>query len=280
MREMISDKIVVYSAISRKDQLALDAVRDIAESVKRYNVWITMALYDIRTRYRGSIIGPWWITISMGVLISGMSVLYAKLMHLELKDYVPWLTCGIVLWGMMVSSITEGCDAFIGSVQIIRQSSVPIFAFVLRVLARNFLVLAHNFIILIVVAVLFHFWHSSRPLEVAAGLIAVYFNLSWMVTLVALTSARFRDVPQIIAAALQIALFLTPVFWHAEQLPDRPALLWLNPFYHLLEVVRAPLLGAKTSPESWPVVIGMAILGWALVFPIFAMIRRRVVHYL
>ena len=216
----------------------------------------------------------------MGVLIAGMSVLYAKLMQLELKDYVPWLTCGIVLWGMMVSSLTEGCDAFIGSVQIIRQSAVPIFTFVLRVLARNILVLAHNFIIVIVVAALFGFWRISRPLEAAAGLGAVFLNLSWMVTLIALTSARFRDVPQIIAAALQIALFLTPVFWHTEQLPERPALLWLNPFYHLLEVVRAPLLGLPTSQDSWPTVIGMALVGWALVFPIFAMVRRRVVHYL
>ncbi|OYU70449.1 MAG: ABC transporter permease [Alphaproteobacteria bacterium PA2] len=277
---MISDKIVVYSAINRKDQLIADAARDIGSAFLQRNVWLTMAVYDIRMRYRGSIIGPWWITLSMGVLIGGMSVLYANLMKLELEDYVPWLTCGIVLWGMMISSLTEGCDAFIGSVQIIRQSAVPIFTFVLRVLARNFLVLAHNFVIVVVVAILFGFWSVSRPLEVAGGLLAVFVNLSWMVTLIALTSARFRDVPQIIAAALQIALFLTPVFWLTDQLPERPALLWLNPFYYLLEVVRAPLLGETTIPDAWPVVVGMALIGWLVVFPVFALLRRRVVHYL
>ncbi len=216
----------------------------------------------------------------MGLLIAGMSVLYANLMSLSLKAYVPWLACGIVLWGLITTTLTEGCDAFVAGAQIIRQSATPIFTFVLRTLARNLIVFGHNLVIVVVVAVLFGFWREVRPLGLILGLLGVLANLSWIVTFVALASARFRDVPQIVASILQIALFLTPVFWHPEQLPNRPVILWLNPFYHLLEVVRAPLTGAVTSPGSWRFVNVMALLGWAFLFPLFAAHRRRVVHYL
>lgn len=239
-----------------------------------------MALHDIRMRYRGSILGPWWITLSMGFLIAGMSVLYASLMNLELKAYVPWLACGIVVWGLITSTLTEGCDAFIGGGPIIRQSATPIFTFVLRTLTRNLMVFGHNVVIVAVVAVIFGFWKDIRPFEVLLGLAAVLANLSWIVALIALASARFRDVPQIVASILQIALFLTPVFWHTEQLTGRPAILWLNPFYYLLEVIRAPLVGGATNTDAWAVVVLMALLGWLVMFPLFAAHRRRVVHYL
>lgn len=277
---MISEKIVIYSATTRKTQLITDAAIDIVSAITQHRVWITMSLHDIRMRYRGSILGPWWITISMGLLIAGMSVLYASLMGLELKDYVPWLACGIVIWGLITTTLTEGCDAFISGAPIIRQSATPIFTFVLRTLARNLIVFGHNILIVVAVAVIFGFWRQVRPFEVLLGLAGILLNLSWMVAAVALASARFRDVPQIVASILQIALFLTPVFWHPEQLPNRPAVLWLNPFYHLLEVLRAPLVGVATNPESWPVVGLMGLAGWLCVFPFFAAHRRRVVHYL
>ena len=277
---MFSEKTVIYSATNNRSQLVADAARDLVTSSTQYRIWMTMALHDIRMRYRGSILGPWWITISMGFLISGMSVLYAGLMGLELKDYVPWLACGIVIWGLIATTMTEGCDAFIGGSQIIRQSATPLFTFVLRILARNLIVFGHNFLIVVAVSVIFGFWRHMRPLEVVLALGAILLSLSWMVTLVALASARFRDVPQIVASVLQIALFLTPVFWHAEQLPNRPAILWLNPFYHLLEILRAPLMGAPTNSTSWPVVGLMGLVGWLCVFPLFAAHRRRVVHYL
>ena len=277
---MTPEKTVVYSATTRNSQLLADGAKDIVAAFAQHHIWITMALHDIRMRYRGSILGPWWITLSMGFLIAGMSVLYASLMHLELKAYVPWLACGIVVWGLITSTLTEGCDAFIGGGPIIRQSATPIFTFVLRTLTRNLLVFGHNVVIVAVVAVIFGFWKDIRPFEVLLGLAAVLANLSWIVALIALASARFRDVPQIVASILQIALFLTPVFWHTEQLPGRPAILWLNPFYYLLEVIRAPLVGVATNTDAWAVVVLMALLGWLVMFPLFAAHRRRVVHYL
>jgi lipopolysaccharide transport system permease protein len=62
--------------------------------------------------------------------------------------------------------------------------------------------------------------------------------------------ARFRDVPQIIGALLQIAFFITPVMWNATILEghhNAGLLIQLNPFYYILEILRAPLLGTPLT---------------------------------
>jgi len=268
---------VVYSAESTGG--VGEAALDIGRAVKGVQLWASLAFQDIAARYRGSLLGPWWITLTMAALITGMSLLYSQLMHLSLQQYVPWMSCGIVLWGFINSTITEGCESFFAAAPIIRQTSLPLFTFVLRTVVRNVLVLGHNLLIIAAVAVIFHFWREIRPLELLLGAVVVLLNLTWIVTLIALASARFRDVPQIVIAAMQVALFITPVFWRPDQLPGRPVILVFNPFYHLIEVLRAPLVGA-TASHALAVTLAMAAVGWIVAFAAFVKVRRRLVHYL
>jgi ABC-type polysaccharide/polyol phosphate export permease len=269
---------VIYSA--EGGHLTRYAGADLGRGLAAANLWSSLAIQDIAARYRGSILGPWWITLTMAALIGGMSLLYSRLMHLSLQAYVPWMSCGIVLWGFISSTVTEGCDTFTQAAPIIRQTSLPLFIFVLRTVARNTIVLAHNAIIIGVIAVLFGFWRSVQPLGLLLGLGLVLLNLSWIVLVAAVASARFRDVPQIFIAVMQVALFITPVFWRPDQLPNRPAILTFNPFYHLIEAVRAPLVGAAPPSQAFEVCAGLAAAGWALAFWVFALNRRRLVHYL
>lgn len=277
---MTAQPTVVYSAEAGHSGRAREAAVDLLRSATHAQLWISLALQDIAARYRGSILGPWWITLTMAALISGMSILYSQLMNLSLEQYVPWMSCGIVLWGFINSTIAEGCESFAAAAPIIRQTSLPIFTFVLRTVLRNLLVLSHNLIIVAAVAVLFGFWTKIRPFDLAFGAVIVLANLLWVVTLAALASARFRDVPQIVIAVLQVALFITPVFWRPDQLHGRPAILVFNPFFHLIELIRAPLLGSPHTPHAFTIGLGMAIAGWAIAFPVFAFNRRRLVHYL
>lgn len=271
---------VVYSAEAGRAGRVKEAAADIYRSVRQTQLWSSLALQDIAARYRGSILGPWWITLTMGALITGMSLLYSQLMHLSLEEYVPFMSCGIVIWGFINACVAEGCDSFSGAAPIIKQTALPLFTFVMRTLARNLLVLGHNLIIIASVAVIFGFWREVRPLELLGGTAILGLNLLWIITLAALASARFRDVPQIVVAVLQVALFITPVFWRPDQLKGRPMILVYNPFYHLMELVRAPLVGMPHSFHSWSIGLIMAAIGWGIAFPLFAYNRRRLVHYL
>jgi ABC-type polysaccharide/polyol phosphate export permease len=75
-------------------------------------------------------------------------------------------------------------------------------------------------------------------------------------------------------------MFMTPVFWKSDRFGAHHIFLELNPFYHMLQGVRAPLLGTEVAPHTYLILTVMALVGWGVTFSIFAITRRRIVHYL
>ena len=239
-----------------------------------------MAVHDIASRYRGSVLGPFWITVTTAAMIGGVGLMYSQLLNQSLAQYIPWLATGIVFWTLFSQVITEGCDAFISSGTIIKQTAIPMSSFLARTMTRNLINFAHQ--VLIVAAVLFYFglWRTANVPLSLLGLALVMVNLTWVALATGIISARFRDVPQIVTAVVQIAVFITPVFWRPESIKAHRFVLEGNPFYHMLEVTRRPLLGEPVQMRSYVLLIGMALAGWLVTFYLFSRTRRRVVHYL
>ncbi|PXV58959.1 putative hydrolase, CocE/NonD family [Dyella jiangningensis] len=94
--------------------------------------------------------------------------------------------------------------------------------------------------------------------------------------------ARFRDLSQIVGSVLQVAFYLTPIMWLPRSLPANVSvyLLDFNPAYHLLEIVRAPLLGQWPSAMNWGVSAALAVVGWALALFIYGRYKRRIAYWL
>jgi ABC-type polysaccharide/polyol phosphate export permease len=256
------------------------ALNDLQRSFDRFGLAWALARHDVVARYRGSILGPFWITLSMGLMVLGIGFLYANLFKISLHDFMPFVALGIVVWGTITGIITEGSDTFVQAAGMLSQTSLPMFTFVWRTVLRNLVNFAHHLVIIIAVLAVFGYWKVMNPAEAAAGFVLLVLNASWISMLVGIGSARFRDIPQIVMSVMQFAMFMTPVFWTPERFPERHAVLFFNPFYHMLNVVRAPMLGKHVDPASWLILIAMAVAGWALTFAVFANTRRRIVHYL
>ena len=143
------------------------------------------------------------------------------------------------------------------------------------------LMLSHN--LSIVVLVLFivppaswqHLW------LVPVGFCLLLGNLLWIVLLLGLLSTRFRDIPQLVSNIVQVAFFVSPILWKADMLGAKARLAAdLNPLYHFMEIVRAPLLGESIRGDSWIVAAGLLIVGWTLTFFAFVRLRSRVAYWL
>lgn len=249
------------------------AVTDLKHGMRLWRLIWTLGLSDIKLRYRGSALGPFWLTISMGVQVSAMAFLYAELFHTDIRTYLPYLTISIVLWGYMNTLIAEGCTCFSAAEALIKGTRMPFTVHAARSVVRNTIVFAHN---LVVVAVVFAVMNVHQSLYSLAAIPA--FAL-WLVDGFAISllfgalCARFRDVPQIIVSIMQIAFFMTPVMWYATLLESHPRASWLirlNPFFYLLELVRAPLLGTPIT-AMWTlkamtvsvVIVGVSAIGFA-----------------
>ena len=206
-------------------------------------------------------------------------MLYAGLFRMDVADYLPFVAAGLIIWGLLSGLITEGCAAFIGAEGIIKQVNLPLSVHVYRVVWRNLIVFAHNVAIYVAAAVIFSIQPGWTGLLVLPGLALLCLNGVWMGLLLGLVSARFRDVPQIVASVVQVAFFLTPIIWKPELLPDRAFVLELNPFFHLVELVRAPSLGQAPGLVSWLAAVGITLGGWLVTLLMYRRYRWRIAYW-
>ncbi len=256
------------------------AVRDIVDGFFSWTLWLTMAWFDIKTRYRRSVLGPFWLTISMGVLIGFMGLLYGSLLNIDLKEYLPFLTLGFLIWGFISGVIIDACNVFIASEYYIKQVRLPYTVFVYRVIMRNLLILAHNMAVYIVVAIYYGIWPGAMALLVVPGLALVLLNTVWVTTMLGIFCTRFRDIPQIVNSLVQVVFFMTPIMWTPSLMTKRPFVVAWNPFHHFIELFRAPLLGEAPAALSWEVCIALTIVGSAFSFVLFRRYRSRIAFWL
>jgi ABC-2 type transport system permease protein/lipopolysaccharide transport system permease protein len=238
-----------------------------------------MGMQDIRQRYRRSKIGPFWLTISMGVTISALGVLYGALFKLDVAEFLPYVAAGFVIWGLLSGLVLDSTRSFVAAEGLIRQLSVPLSVHVYRDIWRNLLIFAHNIWIYLAVSLWFGTFPGPIALLGLVGVAVLAFNALWLGLLLGLLSARFRDVPQIIASLVQVTFFVTPIIWKADMLPGRSFVLDLNPFYHFLHIVRAPLLGEYPSISSYGAVVVMTSVGWMLTMVVYAKYRWRIAYW-
>jgi ABC-type polysaccharide/polyol phosphate export permease len=254
------------------------ALRDLRAS--RFGLAWSLAWHDVVSRYRGSILGPFWITLSMGLMVLGIGFLYARLFSISLHEFMPFVAIGIVFFGTIAGVVNEGCETFVNAASMLRQTSLPMFTFVWRTVFRNLINLGHHLVIIVAVLLIYGYWRTANVPLALAGVVLLIVNVSWISMLAGIASARFRDIPQIVVSVMQFAIFMTPVFWRPDRFGRHHAFLNLNPFYHMLDAVRGPLLGTPVQPISYLVLAVMAVAGWTLTFSVFALTRRRIVHYL
>ena len=256
------------------------AVCDVVDGARLWYVWGALAWHDIRQRYRRSKIGPFWLTISMSVMIGAFGGLYAGLFRTDVAQYLPHVAVGFVVWGFISGLTNDGCNAFIEAQGSIKQVRLPLSVYVYRVVWRNLIIFCHNALIVVVVLLVFAIRPGWTALLAVPAIAVLCLNGVWAGLLLGLLSARFRDVPQIVANALQVVFFLTPIIWLPELLPDRALVLRFNPFFYALELVRAPLLGAVPPRPSWLVVLAVTGAGTAIALAMYARYRRRIAYWI
>jgi lipopolysaccharide transport system permease protein len=276
---MVSTRMDISADVSHHARLWL-AWRDIAEGAALWRLGITLGWLDIKLRYRGSLLGPLWLTLSTAVMVGSLGVLYAALFGMNLHEYLPFLALSQVLWAFISALVTEACMCFTQAEGIIRSVRMPFFLQAIRTLWRNLLVLGHNVVVIFVVFAIFDQWPGWGAFNALPGLALWGVDALAICLLLGPICARFRDIPPIVASVMQIAFFVTPIIWKGNQVGKHAALLPLNPFYSLLEVVRRPLLSEQMGHIIWASALGYSVLLCALTWLVFMRTRSRLTFWI
>lgn len=232
------------------------AMQELAGIITGWRIWLILAWDDIRLRYRRSSLGPFWITISMAIKIYFMGFLYGHLFKVDVAQYFPFLASGIITWTTAATIINESSNVFVESESYLRNMKISYAHLAMRVIVRNIIIFVHNLLAYIPIILYFgpglHEFHAINLLFFIPNLFIVVLDSIFIGTILAIIGTRFRDMPLIVDSILQVIFFMTPIMWLPSLLPAR--LTWLatfNPMYHILNAVRAPLLGQPVELASY-----------------------------
>ncbi len=255
------------------------AINDIKRATLQYQLWWHLGEVEIKQRYRRSVLGPWWITISMMIFISAMGIVFSRLFHQEIKQYIPYFTAGFLFWTFLSTSITEASEIFRSNGGFIKQINLPHSLYVYKHLTRQIICLLHNSVVYLIACVAFQLNPGPLLLMIIPGFILFLINIYWISFLVAMICTRYRDMVPIINSCVQIAFFITPISWTSNLLGQTSLILKLNPLVYLLDIVRSPFLGTMPATISWIVTMALALTGCLCTFLLFSRTRSRIAFW-
>jgi homopolymeric O-antigen transport system permease protein len=280
----MSDQVAEAGAFSRGHLrlLVTTGPEDLLHGLQRYDLWSRIGFMEIKRRYRRTVIGPFWGTISLAIFIAVMSTVGIGLWKQTLGEYMPFLASGMMVWLLISTMINESCTLFVNSQHLFSRMRMDYSILAFALVWRNLIGFLHNLSVYLLIAiVVLPALINLSLLWIIPGLFLISLNGVWVALLLGMTCVRFRDVQQLIITLLQISLFITPVFWPPDLLTGITALVFVkfNPLYSFIDVVRAPLLGKTPMLSSYAMIALITLVGWIATLRLFSRFRKRIAFW-
>ncbi|MBB5014453.1 ABC transporter permease [Rehaibacterium terrae] len=242
-------------------------LRDYRDSLRYPEFWLYATWLEIVTKYRRSRLGLFWAIFPAFVYSFGVGAFFAHLQGHDPMRFIPHLGLGYIVFRLVTVSLSEATTACSSHTSFILDGRVRLTDYILRVVAKA---LFYFLVALPVVAVALAIAPQFQPeglLTLVPSLLLVLLNVIWMGAVLAVVGARFPDIHELIGSVLMFSFLFTPILWYAEQAPTdtlRGGIARMNPLFHLVEIIRAPLLGEPLERFTFVYLAAMLVIGWGL----------------
>lgn len=253
--------------------------REVMESFRHPEFWALSSWLDIIVRARKSRFGILWLLAPSVVYVFGLGTFFRGMQSdANPGDFFVHVALGAMIFRTLMSSVIGSANVFHGSVSFIMDGHMRLTDYLLQSLAKSFFDMC---MYLPVVAItLIFFGDISLPglLVSLPVMVLVYINALWIAAIFALVGARFPDFGQLLNTVSIFLFLLTPIIWYPGMMPAgsiRAQLMRLNPFYHFVEIFRAPIMGQPVEVTSIWYVGVMTVAGLAVA----TLVYRRYARY-
>jgi len=252
--------------------------KDLFSSLKAHEYWTYSVWLKFGLTYRKTSIGPLWLVASPAVFVGFLGYLFSQVNGRELSVFVPHLAIGYVTWTLIYTALNASPTIFTKKRSEILQGQMRLTDLVLADIFQTLLTYLHQMLVVVVVFIYFGLVPDLYALVSLIGLFFILLNSVWVYLAFGMIGARFRDLDELISAGVRLGFFITPIIWMPVngQGGVLGAFLILNPIYHFLEIVRAPLLGNPIAPTTWAIVIAFTLVGYAVAAFIYRRTSRLV----
>ena len=255
-------------------------LRDLREALARFPLALYFAWSDTKARYKRSVLGPFWLVLNTTIGVVGLGFVWSTLLKANKAEFIPSLTIGLVVWQMLSGCLSEAPAIFYRQVSQIKDINLPSFFISLQVVLRQLINVAHNFVVVVVIFIIFPGHVSMTAFLAIPGLIIVVLNLLWVTQLLGLIGARYRDLEPLVVAFLPILFFVSPVIYSAKQLGDLEPFLLFNPLAYWVGLIRDPIMGVTPAPNAYLYALVITVAGWLVTLRTTSRKRHRLPYWI
>lgn len=216
-------------------------------------------------------------------MVLAVGFVYANLFGRDMDEFLPDLTIGLIVWVYLTAVVVEGGNALIGSEGYIKQIGLPPYIYILRSYVSTTAVMLLSLVAYFAIALIFRVELGFGTMLVIPGITLLMSVGLFFTAIMSQVAIRWRDMVQLAAVGMQVLFYVTPVLWPAEIVIDQGNawIVELNPFYHLLEVVRRPLLDSQLAARSdYAAALLVIVILAMLAIAISKKFHRRLVYWL
>lgn len=231
---------------------------DFYNTLRRPNGWALATWFNLLLRYRRTFIGPLWMVARPVTFILFLGALFVGLSNFSSSVFIPHMTIGFICWTLIGGYLGRSDAVFNRNKAYLLDNNRKHTDIVILDNAELVLHFLHQCIVVVAVVIFYGTIKSPYAFMALPGLFIVIVTGALLTIILGILGARFKDVGQIIASINGVAFLATPIIWMPD-LDTVPvgkrnilsAYLDYNPFYHYLELIRAPLMGNVITPYTW-----------------------------
>jgi ABC-type polysaccharide/polyol phosphate export permease/glycosyltransferase involved in cell wall biosynthesis len=232
-----------------------------------------LAWSDMRHRYVRSVLGPFWMSLQMAIMVAVLGSVIGHLSSTSAISRLPMLALSLTAWTFLSGVVLDAATALQNSASLIKDRALPPVIFLLQCTFRQALFALHNASVPLIL------WLVVARDDVAGALAAVpglalfaacTFGLSLVLGALA---TRFRDIKPIIESTLTLGFLSSPIVWTPEMINHGAAITRLNPLTHLFAAWREPL--ATGHAETTSIVYVLVCLALLALASVVTMVHLR-----
>lgn len=275
--DSVIKKLPVYRTSRSRFRAAYD---DVTDGLGLWSMWIPLTFAEIFGQFRRFALGVAWIPLGMVLVAYVLGLVYSQMLGRDYWDYSLYLLAGFTFWQFIQTSVLNGFGLFSKQANMINNVSLPFSYYIFKFVFESFVNLMIVLPFVFVVAAFNGKLVSFEVLMIFPAIIVYILTGIGVAFFMSILSVRVRDLESPLSSFMRVMFLVTPIIWQVDQMQGsmRMLIATYNPFYHILEIARAPMLGEMATATNWYVSLG--VMGAFILLSIFMFSRaRHRIHY-
>lgn len=251
--------------------------------IYRYR-WLLQELVnrDLKVKYKRSYLGYLWSLLNPLLMMVVVSLVFSHVFRFDIENFALYLLCGQVLYNFFSESTSMAMNSILQNAGLIKKVYIPKYILPLSKIISSFVNLLWSMLAVLIMFIFYRIPFYPTTILSVVPIIYVFIISYGVGLLMAVLATYFRDMVHLYGVFLQVLMYLTPLFYPADILPDKVlVLVKCNPLYHIVTYFRdVALYGQLPSVRDNIVCIAFCILTISIGGQVFRKYQKNFLLYI